>query len=130
MGGVSDDDDDDESDDEDYDAQQDVEEGDDDSEEEGSEQQAEEDTPAPTQSSAGHQRVAELCRVYSTANDKSAHHHVMKPLILDVGVALPSESSMTEQALNVAGGKAINELSYRVQWRNYFRFNPFVLICA
>lgn len=75
-------------------------------------------------------RVKSLHRIYSTAPQtnsaaasQSSEHHdrEMKPLILDVGVALPAEDPSSDPLLNVAGGKAIADLKYRVQWRRYFR---------
>eukprot|EP01034_Spumella_vulgaris_P022232 gene22231-28346_t len=118
------------SDDGDYDGEEeeeDRESSDEDSE--GEVQQQQESVPVV---SATGQKVAELRRVYSTSSrgGGAQKRPPMKPLILDVGVPLPSESSVTDQSANVAGGRAINELSYRVQWRNYFRTEIFPRLTA
>lgn len=43
------------------------------------------------------------------------------PLILDIGVELPDTSLPDWDELHKAGGKALSELSYRIQWRKFFR---------
>jgi hypothetical protein len=62
---------------------------------------------------------SDLLDIYSQRNDLSH----CDPIIVDVGVALPSTNTDDPSLeLHIAGGKAIFDFAYRVQWRDYFRF--------
>jgi hypothetical protein len=50
---------------------------------------------------------------------QSAPQREMPPLILDIGVPLPGRSAA--DAGGADRGKILEELSYRIQWRRYFR---------
>jgi hypothetical protein len=55
----------------------------------------------------------------SAAPAQSAPQREMPPLILDIGVPLPGGSGA--DAGGADRGKVLEELSYRIQWRRYFR---------
>lgn len=125
--------------DEDDDEDGDYEDEEDDEDDEDDDESCHEDTvPVQQSSAAPASRIQELRDMYSRPHCPRGHKDVtgakdmaclrqMEPLILDIGMHLPKNDG-TAAEVGVASewppsalSRALEEFSYRMQWRNYFR---------